>query len=135
MTEITLTVESGAQAPRVTRSHLYELRADLEPKFHDVALVLSELVTNSVQHGGADAEISVEVEASEARIRIEVSDHGPCFSKEGPRNGGMGLDIVDRIADRWGVTGDGRCTVWVEISKSVESSSDHRGSGSGVSSS
>ena len=29
----------------------------------------------------------------------------------------MGLDIVDKIADRWGVDNNGICTVWVEISK------------------
>ena len=117
MTEITLKVEPNVEAPRVSRGLLAELKDDLEPRFNDVALVLSELVTNSVRHAGAEDEISVELETSEENIRVEVTDHGPCFSKEGPRNGGMGLDIVDKIADRWGVDNNGICTVWVEISK------------------
>ncbi len=135
MTEITLKVEPGAEAPRESRSHLSELRAELEPRFGDVALVLSELVTNSVRHGGGEHLISVGVETSTESIRVEVTDYGPCFSKDGPRNGGMGLDIVDRIADRWGVIGDGGCTVWVEMSKRVELSPDQPQSGSDESSS
>ncbi len=127
-------VESGTQAPRLSRSYLDELRADLEPRFDDVALVLSELVTNSVRHSGATDDISVEIEASEERIRIEVTDHGPCFSKEDPRNGGMGLAIVDQVADRWGIDGDGKCTVWVEISKQVDRIPDQRVAASGASS-
>ncbi len=122
MTEITLKVEPDAQAPSLSRSRLSELRDDLGPRYSDVALVLSELVTNSVRHGGDTDNISVGVETSERSIRVEVTDHGPCFTKEEPRNGGMGLDIVDQIADRWGVNSNGGCTVWVEISKEGESS-------------
>ncbi len=117
MTEFTLKVEPDAQAPRLSRKRLNDVRADLEPRYSDVALVLSELVTNSVRHGGDSDGISVEVETSDRKIRVEVTDHGPCFTKEEPRNGGMGLDIVDQIADKWGVTSNGGCTVWVEISK------------------
>lgn len=112
-------VEPDVEAPRLSRSYLIEFKDQLEPRFNDVALVLSELVTNSVRHGNGDDEISVQLEASEENIRVEVTDHGPCFAKEGPRNGGMGLDIVDKIADRWGVENNGVCTVWVEISKQV----------------
>ena len=117
MTEITLKVESDVEAPRLSRSYLKEFKNDLEPRFNDVALVLSELVTNSVRHGDGNDEISVGLETSEENIRVEVTDHGPCFAKDDPRNGGMGLDIVDKIADRWGVENNGMCTVWVEISK------------------
>lgn len=125
MTAITVTVEPDARAPRVSRGYLDEFRADLEPRFNDVALVLSELVTNSVRHGGAVAQISVEVQTSETLIRIEVTDRGPCFSELDPRHGGMGLDIVDRLADRWGVVADDGCTVWAEISKHMPGPTDH----------
>lgn len=117
MTEINVKVKPSKHAPRLSRSHLNELRGELEPRFGDVALVISELVTNSVRYGGGSEAISVEVEASESRIRVEVTDQGPGFSKTDKRNGGMGLDIVERIADRWGVDNRGGCRVWVEIAK------------------
>ena len=120
MSEITLQVEPNDLAPRVSRSHLDELRSDLGTRFSDVAIVVSELVTNSVRHSNGYDEISVEVETSKDRIWVRVTDQGPCFSKEEPRNGGMGLDIVDQIADEWGIKSSSGCQVWVEISKAVD---------------
>lgn len=117
MREITLQVEPTTQAPRLSRGQLAGIKSALEPKFDDVAVVISELVTNSVRYGTGTDDISVQVEASEDRIRVEVSDSGPCFDKDAPRGDGMGLDIVDRIADRWGVSCNRRCTVWAEISR------------------
>lgn len=119
MKEINVEVEPSVHAPRISRRHLSELRSALEPRFGDVALVVSELVTNSVLHGDGSASISVEVEASSDQIRVEVVDQGPCFPKTIDRNGGMGLDIIDRIADRWGVDDHGGCRVWVEIAKTA----------------
>lgn len=82
-----------------------------------MAVVISELVTNSVRYGRGTARIGVFVEALEKHIRVEVSDAGPCFEKGSPRGEGMGLDIVDRIAESWGVVHESRCTVWVEIAR------------------
>lgn len=119
MREITVEVEPSVHAPRISRRRLNELRAALEPRFGDVALVVSELVTNSVRHGDGSSSISVEVEASPDHIRVEVVDQGPCFPKSIDRKGGMGLDIIDQIADRWGVDDHGGCRVWVEIAKTA----------------
>lgn len=117
MTEITLQVEPNRHAPRVSRLHLDGMRPALEPRFDDVAVVISELVTNSVRYGRGTGDIGVLVEASERHIRVEVSDTGPCFDKGTPRGEGMGLAIVDRIAERWGVDNESKCTVWVEIAR------------------
>lgn len=93
------------------------MQADLEPKYSDVAIVVSELVTNSVKHGNGTAEISIEVIAERERISVVVTDRGPCFSKDASRNGGMGLEIVDQIADQWEIRQNEGCQVRVEISK------------------
>lgn len=119
MKEIKLHLEPSAHAPRMSRSGLIELQHDLEPKFSDVAIVVSELVTNSVKHGDGTGDISVEVETDVDRIVVTVSDQGPCFAKGDPRNGGMGLAIIDQIAQSWGVEHDNGCRVWVEISKAT----------------
>ena len=114
--QIVLQLEPGAHAPRMSRSRLQELKDDLEPKYSDVAIVVSELVTNSVKHGNGTKEISVEVTATAETVSVIVRDQGPCFSKSASRNGGMGLEIVDQIAERWHINKDGGCEVIVEIS-------------------
>lgn len=117
MREIRLQLDPSAHAPRISRSRLQEMQSDLEPKFSDVALVVSELVTNSVKHGPATGDIEVEVLADTEMIRVSVTDQGPCFAKVDSRNGGMGLDIVDQIAEHWVVERENGCRVRVEISK------------------
>jgi anti-sigma regulatory factor (Ser/Thr protein kinase) len=114
MSEMNLTLVRNKEAARISRSRLSDMRTDLGPRYDDVALVISELVSNSVRHAG-DSTVSVSIKTSGDRVRIEVRDGGPCFDIERPRGSGMGLNIVDRIADAWGVDRDGACTVWVEM--------------------
>lgn len=89
----------------------------------DLLLLLTELVTNAVRHSGVRPEQSVRVELrwSPGRVRGEVVDPGTSFTKARVRfrrdeTGGWGLLLVDRIADRWGVTRIATGTrVWFEI--------------------
>ena len=90
------------------------MKPSLEPRYDDVLLVVSELVTNSVRHTESH-DIDVHVETADGRIRVEVSDDGPGFDTSHPRGDGLGLAIVEKIADRWGMDLDGRFTVWVEL--------------------
>lgn len=113
MTQITHRVRADTSAPRTSRLYLDGIRDELGSKFDDVALIVSELVSNSVRHAGGD--VTLNVDSSGPRIRIEVSDAGPGFEPDVPRRGGMGLDIIDRLAEAWGVISDGTCTVWVEL--------------------
>ena len=89
----------------------------------DVLLLLTELVTNAVRHGGVppDQTVSVEVRQWPRRVRVEVVDPGTRFTQvrpgsRGDESGGWGLFLVDRIADSWGVARAlaGTC-VWFEI--------------------
>lgn len=115
MTETILRMGATEQAPRISRSHLGDLKEQLGPRFDDVLLVVSELVSNSVRHTERSDEVLLMVRSSNGSIRIEVSDNGPCFDWNGPRDDGMGLNIVEKIADDCGVTKDKMCTVWVDI--------------------
>jgi anti-sigma regulatory factor (Ser/Thr protein kinase) len=90
----------------------------------DVALLVTELVTNAVCHGGAapDRPLRVELARQNGRIRVEVVGEGNPFEApsrpvEGSSSGGWGLFLVDRIAERWGVcpASAGTC-VWFEVS-------------------
>jgi anti-sigma regulatory factor (Ser/Thr protein kinase) len=90
-------------------------------------LLVSELVTNSVRHAGMDADdrIRVRARAVDERAYVEVCD--PRRAQRTPRMrepsldelrpGGLGLQLVDAMADRWGVTSHEHETcVWFELS-------------------
>ncbi len=81
-----------------------------------VRLLVSELVTNAVRHGGRDEPVEVHAHWN-SEVRIEVIDHGAGFSPA-PRAGGFdepggfGLYLVGRLADRWGVETNASTRVW-----------------------
>jgi anti-sigma regulatory factor (Ser/Thr protein kinase) len=86
----------------------------------DVALVVSELLTNAALHGNGPVELVLRL-SGQAVLRIEVADTDPGVPE--PRQphqpgvpGGHGLHIVEKICDSWGVVPyDGGKTVWSEI--------------------
>lgn len=84
----------------------------------DARLLVSELVTNSVQHGRGDS-IVLHVDAGlPGVLRCEVIDDGHGFVPRARRQsatvGGWGLDLVERIASSWGVR-EGSTHVWFEL--------------------
>lgn len=85
----------------------------------DVALVFSELVTNAVLHGGGAVRISVRPVDDDHLLRLEVYDTRPAVPVPctGGPDGGFGLQIIDRLAERWGTTPtpEGK-VVWAVIS-------------------
>lgn len=94
------------------------MRDELEPRHDDVALILSELVTNSVLHSkSASGEIDVDVQTQDGRIRLSVTDPGPCFDEKTSRSDGVGLVLIDRLSIDWGVDNQQGCTVWVELDR------------------
>lgn len=91
-------------------------------------LLVSELVTNSVRHGGLlpSEKIELRVEASARRLRVEVAEPGRGFEAQpepqprrdatgGGATGGWGLLLVDRLSTAWGVENDGSTRVWFEL--------------------
>jgi anti-sigma regulatory factor (Ser/Thr protein kinase) len=86
----------------------------------DARLLVSELVTNAVEHVDADGEIELRLEVRDDVLRVEVLDPGPGFEPRPRRAGdrkdsGWGLHFVARIADRWAADIDGRARVWFEL--------------------
>ena len=88
----------------------------------DVALLISELVSNAVRHARVEGieTVVIRLAASLDRIRIEVSDRGAGFSPAAitrppfDQPGGRGLFVVDAIASRWGTVSADRHCVWLE---------------------
>lgn len=83
-------------------------------------LLVSELVTNGIVHGGVDDSIEVAVRIGDLGLRVEVTDLGMGFAGdgrwEGPdHTGGWGLFLVQRLSDRWGIDRNGSTCVWFEL--------------------
>ena len=88
----------------------------------NLRLLVSELVTNAVRHVPADQAqtIRLVVNRNAQGVRVEVGDRGPGFmpapqADVQDRASGWGLNILARVADRWGVENDDGALVWFEI--------------------
>lgn len=108
-------------APRIARGALStSFGAALRPdELDDAKLVVSELVSNALEHGVG--QIHLVADLDEDRLRIEVVDEGTGFAhtaREVPFNQtrGRGLLIVDTIAARWGIF-EHTTHVWAEIER------------------
>jgi anti-sigma regulatory factor (Ser/Thr protein kinase) len=114
--ELTLPPEPDSVAR--ARTELCDaVQSDLdEGQVETLRLLVSEVVTNAVRHGGAGGPVELSAHWN-SEVRVEVCDRGDGFSPH-PRIGGLdepggfGLYLVGRLADRWGVETDKGTTVW-----------------------
>ena len=126
--ELELRLRPDANSPAEARRSLEALRPALNDVLvDDAALLVSEVVSNSVRHaclGETDA-IEVHIRGSHSKLRVDVMDPGPGFDPErtGPSeaNGGWGLKLLDRLATRWGVERNDVTRVWFELTDPVSS--------------
>lgn len=124
MTFTEVEVAGGPQAPAHARRALQERLEGTVPApvAQDAGLLVSELVTNSVLHGGMEGgeRVGVRIGLTEERIRIEVCDPGPGFDPANPGHdpdepGGYGLFLVTQLAEAWGVDVADQTRVWFEL--------------------
>ena len=82
-------------------------------------IVVSELVANAVRYAPriAGGRIVVSVIREPDAVRVEVRDPGIGFvvTPDPDREAGLGLVVVDRIADDWGIRGGATTVVWCQI--------------------
>ena len=122
--DMSFELAGGPYAVTAARLALADLESQLDASVaFDVRLLVSELVTNSVQHAAVAAEDSIvlEVAVGDESVRVTVRDEGPGFeppSSPPPddADAGWGLFLVEQLADSWGV-GEGSQGVWFEIRK------------------
>jgi anti-sigma regulatory factor (Ser/Thr protein kinase) len=119
------TVDGGIDAARRSRRLLEDkLRGRVpEEVLEDAELLTTELVANGVRHGGAtdDEALRIRLEGRHGSLRVEVADPGSNPFRVAPRQadiengGGIGLQLVDQVARRWGVGQQAPTTVWFEL--------------------
>lgn len=86
------------------------------PAVSDALLVVTELVANSVCHAGTPVRVVVEFDGT--RVALSVGDHAATRlpdlqPMETTCEGGLGLHLVEALAEHWGVTpGRHGKTVW-----------------------
>jgi anti-sigma regulatory factor (Ser/Thr protein kinase) len=112
---------STAQTPSVARTFTRETltRWRLMASYDDVALVVSELVTNAVMHAGGT--ITVELHRLDHSVRVVVADDSVALPIERPGaaddEAGRGMQLVAAVARDWGAVtwADGGKVVWAEM--------------------
>ena len=91
----------------------------------DTQLVVSELVTNALEHAGLGPADSIGLRLSRlgTRLRIDVDDAGSftadsdtfAYPRHGRHHrGGRGLRVVQSLAVHWQAA-DGRVTAWLDV--------------------
>ena len=121
---VSFTVPGGKRAAGVARRSVLSSRVEVPGVMRQrLTLLLSELVTNAIQHGGAGPHETIQVRLSSSPKRVRVEVHDPGARGEFPTDrleaetGGFGLLLVDRLADGWGrqQTDSGGSLAWFEL--------------------
>ena len=111
---------SARRARQWVVDQLSTMYGRLGPAADDAKLVVSEIVTNSVQAGCQ--EVALAIEAHHRRLTLGATDDAPgvptLASPLPDVSRGRGLLIVNALAEHWGVDHDaheGRKTVWAQL--------------------
>ena len=111
----------------MARQLVGELAVD-SPTAGVLELLASELVSNAVKHGPNgedDQQISLDARIGDDHVFVEVCDEGSdtvptLVENDDPLEpGGLGLQLVDRLAADWGSRSDGVRCVWFRLSHAV----------------
>jgi anti-sigma regulatory factor (Ser/Thr protein kinase) len=124
-----VTLSPGADAPGGARRALEGLKPVLgDHVYEETSLLVSELVTNSVRHAmlPPDDVIRLRVRTEDDYVHVDVVDPGPGFDPKameppGSPESGWGLQLLNRLATRWGVRRNDDTTVWFELATGVSS--------------
>lgn len=71
----------------------------------DALLLISELITNSVLHGGPPIVLAIDCDGESLRVRVRDGSSATPLAAEadGDAESGRGLSLVQLISDTWGV--------------------------------
>ncbi|MGW4750430.1 ATP-binding protein [Streptomyces sp. NPDC004290] len=84
------------------------------PVASSVVLVVSELVTNAIEHGHGEVELEIRVVSGTISVSVTDENPAPAVLKqpEPDDTSGRGMALVEAYSDRWGSTGE---ETWCEF--------------------
>ena len=114
--QLPTTVDAPRTARVVADETLCRLGARARARREDLALVVSELVTNAVLHG-PQGDLKLRLIGTKSTMRVEVSDDGtePFEWPTETVGESRGLQLVSVFADRAGVMREPSTVVWCEL--------------------
>jgi hypothetical protein len=74
----------------------------------DALLVVTELATNALRHGGGDPVLRLSVDGADVRIEVFDDNPAPPVRRPAGADGGWGLALVDRLSSVRGTARHGR---------------------------
>lgn len=92
----------------------------------DALLLISELVTNSILHGGPPIVLAIECDGDGLHVRVRDGSRTPPVQADrgDDAEGGRGITLVDLLSDTWGVQpveddyGSGK-EIWFELRRTA----------------
>ncbi|MGZ4124398.1 MAG: ATP-binding protein [Actinomycetota bacterium] len=127
-TRTELHLPSEAIAPALARAGVRSAVTGIPDRLvADLELLVTEVVTNAVRHGGRRPtdEIVVRLWANDC-VHVEVVDSGSPFERPAgpdrlaPSASGWGLFLLDRLTSAWGVEAEGNGKkVWFELDRAA----------------
>jgi|SRR3954469_2554154 anti-sigma regulatory factor (Ser/Thr protein kinase) len=114
-------LENAPRSSAAARRIVERLEPELDPEtLSNLRLLVSELVTNAVEHVPGDQDIVITVSLRGDRVRVEVTDEGPGFTYRkreagDPKGSGWGLHFVDLLSESWGAMTQDGSSVWFEM--------------------
>jgi anti-sigma regulatory factor (Ser/Thr protein kinase) len=122
-----IVLPAGVRAPGAARMVVAHCLSALVTQriLRDAELLVSELVTNSIDHGQLDNGDSVllRIFLATESLRLEIENSGTAGVVAANRTGresgqgGYGLDLVELLAARWGVSRNRSTSVWFEMAR------------------
>lgn len=123
-TERLIELPASAAAAGLARRELSTTPGISAELGYKALLLTSELIAVYLDGSEPDpaATLRLAISVRRDRIRIEVGGRAPgispeAFTDETPSLGGLGLRIVERMADDWGIEGVNDSTTWFELSR------------------
>jgi anti-sigma regulatory factor (Ser/Thr protein kinase) len=101
------------RAPAIARRWIIDVLHLVGQAAEDVAILITELISNCLIHAGLAPTETIVVQATrtDAGIRVEVCDEGGRLGKQSAHpdrtDGGRGLQIVEALSEDWGLHHDG----------------------------
>jgi anti-sigma regulatory factor (Ser/Thr protein kinase) len=118
--ELSMDLEPELEAAGTAREQIRTAFADRLPSglLHDLTVVVTELVSNAVEHGpGEQIQVRLKITA-DGTVRGEIEDQGKGEvaireMADDPKDA-LGLRIVDWLTDRWAAY-EGSTHIWFEM--------------------